>query len=143
MAFVIVFWMMVALLLRYYEMSRQDNDTLRFEEIFGFEPRATDADMISNYVGSGNNYRILMRADLSEEEWAKIMALPSLAPSDLSPNYIVNVGHPRASLWWPQSVCENARIQETRRHNGWRRIVIVECPQQRNVVFVVAEGQMN
>lgn len=124
----------------------------RYRAIFGRDTDMVDAQMLSDEFYEGWAREVWLRAEPNGAQLTQMQDLPSLAPAALDASDIASLGQAHQFLWWlgsgPEPLheeCLNPRIRRAGNVNGWREILLVECPARgagRPTVYVLARGDL-
>ena len=159
-AIVILFWSALFLTERHNEVTRQDNDIARFEEIFGFPAPVGESQMLSNHRGERSARMIFMRVYLTDAQKLKILSLPNIRTSSMTMENIIVSGNARGFRWWIEKpsksshqTCADGEIYEVTDYNNWRSITLIDCPyinalkkneillDQGSTLYIIADGR--
>jgi len=129
------------------------SDTHLYEEIFGYRPTLTEDRMLFDDFGSRSDREIFMRAEPTDAERKKLLAIPGSVESNFTLGQFIARGAQRGFTWWMSAnslddgYCKSARILDAHGFRGWIEFRIAECldagaefPASTNVgkVYVIA-----
>jgi hypothetical protein len=136
------------------------DDRVLYAELMGPGPVPARDRMLFDDFGQGPTREILLRLDAAPAERARLLALPGLAASAMSPAAFANRGlrHGLGSWWMnplaagsppasPRSSftdCPAPTIYAADGYNGWRELRLAVCAEDRGgalPVFVAARGR--
>ncbi|WP_159981039.1 MULTISPECIES: hypothetical protein [unclassified Novosphingobium] len=130
-----------------------------YAELFGPDPSAVSSPgrMLSDAFGAGPTREILLRIDPTPAERARLMTLPGLTHSDMTPEDFAQRGAQRGlGNWWmrpaspgtinrePGTDCLSPVIYQADGFNGWRELRLALCTPERGdafSMFVAAYGR--
>lgn len=121
------------------------SDTELYEEVFGYRPMIDEKRMIFDSFGEGSDREIFMRAEPTDAERGRLLAIPGLVPSDTTLSAVVAQGNRKSFTWWlstePHSFqyCRAARVREAPGFGGWAAFRIAQCTDAGSDAF--AEGR--
>lgn len=134
----------------------QSSDTALFEEIFGYRPTMTEDRMLFDDFGSGRDRDIYMRAEPTDAERKRLLAIPGAKPSDFTLDQFIARGEAQGFSWWMSGndympgYCKSARILDAHGFRGWGEFRIAECldagsdfsaSANKGKIFVIASGR--
>ena len=121
------------------------SDPELYAEVFGYRPTIDEKRMIFDDFGEGADREIFMRAEPTDVERRRLLAIPGLVPSEYTLGAIVAQGNRKGFTWWlstePHSsqYCRAARVREAPGFRGWATFRIAECTDAGSDAF--AEGR--
>ena len=113
--------------------------------MFGYRPTIDEKRMIFDSFGEGADREIFMRAEPTDAERRRLLAIPGLVPSEYTLDAVVAQGNRHGFTWWlstePHSsqYCQAARVREAPGFRGWTTFRIAECTDAGSDAF--AEGR--
>jgi hypothetical protein len=134
----------------------QSSDAELYEELFGYRPTIREDRLLFDDFGSGGERRIFMRAEPTDAERLRLLALPGARVSDFTLDQFIARGESHGFSWWLSSsdmfggYCKSARILDAHGFRGWAEFRIAECldagtefPASANKgrVYVIASGR--
>lgn len=136
------------------------DDRVLYAELLGPGPVPERDRMLFDAFGQGPSREVLLRLDATPEERARLMALPGLAPSAMTPAAFANRGASHGlGSWWMNPVslaatpatarssftdCLAPAIYAADGYNGWHELRLALCADDRSgtrPVFVTAMGR--
>lgn len=111
----------------------QKGDAALFEEVWGFVPDMREDQMLSDDFGMGSDRWIYMRMEPSPHDRQRVIDVTR--PSEVTPVQFDFMGEGRQFMWWDTS-CEAPVMREADGYRGWRMLVVLDCPERREMWFV-------
>jgi hypothetical protein len=130
----------------------RSSDAELYEEVFGYRPTIPEDRLLFDDFGSGRDREIFMRAESTEAERNRLLAIPDTVESDFGLNDFIARGESHGFSWWLSSGCKTARILDAHGFRGWVEFRIAECldagtefpaSEGKGKVYVIASGRTN
>lgn len=111
----------------------QTSDRELFAEVWGFTPNMREQQMLADDFGGSNNRWIYMRMEPGAHDRQRLIDVTR--PSSVTPEQFDFFGETRQFLWW-ETACEAPVVREADGYRGWRRLVVLDCPERRQIYFM-------
>lgn len=134
----------------------QKSDTQLYEEIFGYRPTITEDRMLFDDFGDDEEREIFMRAEPTEDERKKLMAIPELALSGSTADEFIARAEEKGLGWWVSTnsalgnYCKKIQIYGAVGFRGWKYLHMAECVDgggefpastNRSFIYVIVSGR--
>ena len=134
----------------------QSSDAELYEEIFGYRSTIAEDRMLFDDFGSGRRREIYMRAEPTDAERKRLLAIPGAVQSAFTLVDFTARGDAHGFGWWLSgdersgNFCKSARILDAHGFRGWVEFRVAECLDAgsdfpasagKGNVYVIASGR--